>query len=1031
MKKFLTLFTVAFAAIALAISCEKIVEEPQNLTPDTPVQGEKVTITVAIPNGLTKVSLTQDSNDADGAIKLAWQDTDKILVINAADASKSEEFSIASIDSEKPYLATFTGNPVEGSTFNILYGAESVSAAKTYNPVFTQSGNASTAHLQFLALLEGVSSYESIEFSQSWASAKGGSFKQNSALRMRLQLPDDVENVKQVSLIAADDIFGGSDRITVSFENAVEPVNHIIAAYAMLPLGDAIETSDCDFDVVVSDDNGVEYKKTFSPGSISFKPGVTNAIKLNKSGFERQSQFAGGTGVEGDPWLLANPSHMLAMKENLLSGETKYFKLIEDIDMDGIDWSPLNDVKNSDNIYDQSIDLDGNNHSISHLDHSLFYVLSGSVYDLTLDNANVTTRGILAEYIQGSGNSVSNVTVSNGFVESGSDNVGGLVGCINNGSDVTATINDCTVSDTNVKGNGVVGGIIGYANALVTVNGCKYTGGTITNSGRYSGGFVASTANKASVFSNCQVEDATVDASSYDGDARVGGFIGQNQTSVIIKGCMVGSPQTMVLVKTGKAGLGADNAVGGSGDDADKPLNSGGFVGVNYGTITKNGNTRCEAYVHITSGNTYGTPLNLGGFAGFGRGTIEYSDAFVNMSDLQGQYIGGFCGHILNNGTKVDNCTITGGTIKGNNYTGGFAGYVENNVIVSNNSVLSGTTVIGQSSAGGFAGCIAAGSISGNTVDAIVQLRGGNGGGFVGALIGGSVQNCSASGSISRIEGSNNVFGGFAGYVKGVDLTKCYSTMTINPDTGHTVGGLIGSLQSANTISKCYFSGSITGASSTGRGGLIGVVDAVAATITDCYTSGTCAGSSGTQIYGGIVGELKAGASVTNCYSTMSFKNCGRVTGGIVGRACSAAWPVNNESNNIISKCIAWNDEITYAGTAGTSASSGAIVGYTSFKNTLSSCYRRSDMVYKNSNSAVGTTCQTSMVDQPDCDGTNWGIDGNRPSGTTPGTSASAQYQAPYYGVAAAASATVSSIAQTLGWSSDVWDFSGELPTLK
>ena len=154
--------------------------------------------------------------------------------------------------------------------------------------------------------------------------------------------------------------------------------------------------------------------------------------------------------------------------------------------------------------------------------------------------------------------------------------------------------------------------------------------------------------------------------------------------------------------------------------------------------------------------------------------------------------------------------------------------------------------------------------------------------------------------------------------------------------------------------------------------------------------------------------------------------------GGIVGRACKGAWDVSAATGNTISKCIAWNPAITYDGSPSTSASSGAIIGYTSFKNILNNCYRRSDMAYKNSNTAVGTTCQTSMVDQIDCDGTNWAVNGNRPAGTTPaGTSASTQYQAPYYGVAAASSSTVSSIAQTLGWSSDVWDFSGALPQLK
>ena len=88
-------------------------------------------------------------------------------------------------------------------------------------------------------------------------------------------------------------------------------------------------------------------------------------------------------------------------------------------------------------------------------------------------------------------------------------------------------------------------------------------------------------------------------------------------------------------------------------------------------------------------------------------------------------------------------------------------------------------------------------------------------------------------------------------------------------------------------------------------------------------------------------------------------------------------------------------------------------------------------MVYKNSNTAVGTNCQTSMVDQVDCDGTNWAVNSNRPAGTTPaGTSADAQYQAPYYGVAAATTATVSSVAQSLNWSTSVWDFTENLPRL-
>ena len=36
-----------------------------------------------------------------------------------------------------------------------------------------------------------------------------------------------------------------------------------------------------------------------------------------------------------------------------------------------------------------------------------------------------------------------------------------------------------------------------------------------------------------------------------------------------------------------------------------------------------------------------------------------------------------------------------------------------------------------------------------------------------------------------------------------------------------------------------------------------------------------------------------------------------------------------------------------------------------------------------------------------------------------------------YHGKAAAADATLSSVAQSLGWSADVWDFSKDIPVLK
>ena len=796
-----------------------------------------------------------------------------------------------------------------------------------------------------------------------------------------------------------------------------------------------------------------------------------------------------GIGTSANPYLIGDKYQLDSVRTVLVDNATVYFKMIDDVDMSGVEWTYLN----KDSGYLKSVNFDGNHKTISNLHGAMFYVFKGSIKDLTLDgstgNANAQ-RGALADYIQKTGHVITNVDVKNSTITAAT-NAGGLIGRINNGttgtttvtitdcdiidsrvsgksaggligaveikievSDCTVsgtpvtksgtgtqeagggligvisndavTVSDCSVSDSNVSGNGIVGGLIGYINSASTVSGCLYTGGTVTTTARYAGGAIGSIGEFAAVVSDCHVENATVDASSMVGESRIGGFIGQIQVGGVVKGCTVGTSSLSVNVKTGAY----DEA-----SSSNKSINSGGFVGVNYGTVTKDADgNHCTAYVNVTSTNTVGAAIQLGGFVGFQRGTIEYSDVVVDMSSVQGQRVGGFAGYITytdGQTTLTDHCTVSG-SIRGNNYTGGFVGQSAGGAhVTSHCHVLPGTTVIGQSTAGGFAGLLATGTVTDCSAAATMNCRGGNDGGFAGAITAATVTRCSSAGSLNLIEGSNNIFGGFVGYLEGSDLTKCFSTTEVNIPSRNYIGGLIGSVKTANTVSQCYYSGTISGVGNC-RGGLIGIIETVAAVVTDCYTAGELIGSSGTQVYGGIVGELKTGASVVNCYSTMDLSHGGRATGGIIGRACNGVWDVSTSTGNTVSKCIAWNPHITFDGTPATSASSGGIIGYTSFKNILNNCYRRADMVYLNSNTAVGTSCQTSMVDQIDCDGTNWGISGTRPSGTAPdGTSSSAQYQAPYYGVAAGAGATVSSLAQSLGWSSEIWDFSEDTPSLR
>ena len=344
-------------------------------------------------------------------------------------------------------------------------------------------------------------------------------------------------------------------------------------------------------------------------------------------------------------------------------------------------------------------------------------------------------------------------------------------------------------------------------------------------------------------------------------------------------------------------------------------------------------------------------------------------------------------------------CTFKGcsfdGTLNGARLTGGIAGYA--------------------AAAVNFEDCQTAGTIK---VSKLNNRNGEVGGGIVGWWGGSYVRGCSSTANVTT---ENNVSGGIVGQVgvNGGVIEKCtYSTGTIQSG-GNNAGGIVAYCERTATVQKCFFNGTVQSGASN-AGGIVAVTNnSYASTVTNCYSSGYVKIPKG-QCAGGIVGELGTKSVVTNCYSTSEMDGQ-RCMGGIVGRANSGGWTANAASGNTISGCIAWNPHIicTDRRDANSAGGSGTIVGFTSVKNILTGGYRKADIVFVPSDSDY----DGSGVDQPDCDGTNWTM------GVTPGTGKT--YQCPYHGTAAAASATVSSVAQSLGWDASVWDFSGSLPTLK
>jgi hypothetical protein len=225
MKK--TFYILALAAIAL--SCTKEME-----TSNPAVSGEKVTIKVALAeDDATKVAFTEAADKK--SMSLAWESTDKISI-------NGSEFTIKS--GFTAHEAEFEGTAPSSSPYTIIYPGKYADAAAFNARSYAgqeQTGNSSTAHLEYNAMLSGVSEYEAPKFDSDWATDKGGSLVQNAVVQMRLQLPDGASNPTSVSLIATNDIFpttnAGTDltnEMTLSLKNVTLPTNRILEAYMMV-----------------------------------------------------------------------------------------------------------------------------------------------------------------------------------------------------------------------------------------------------------------------------------------------------------------------------------------------------------------------------------------------------------------------------------------------------------------------------------------------------------------------------------------------------------------------------------------------------------------------------------------------------------------------------------------------------------------------------------------------------------------------------------------------------------------------------
>lgn len=874
MKKILCISIGILATVVLSVSCNKVVTDTPNDKTSVSDESKIVTITATLSDAMTKVNFSLDETTSPISMKLTWQEGDKLTVSSAT--NDTQEFTL---DSSYDGLTEgrFTGTlPSGGAPYSIVV------VPKGSNPsdytAQTQTANGTTDHLRYIASAEEVNDLSgTINLTVS-----------SGVFGIIAQLPNDAaKSIKSLTLEASSNIFyNNSNELTITL-GTLDTANsdNILKFYATIPAASSIPANTTLFLRFNAPETAHTVYTRFYEFSTekALNVGQFNYLKINCS---KTDLYAGPTSSDGTTaakaYLIADKYQLLAVDGLMAAGATKYFKLVDNINMTGETWAPFNP-----DPYTKAINLDGNGKTISYLNSPLFDDFNGTAVNLTLDHSDINIlgaasqyRGIFANTIKTAASTVSNVDISNSdlIIDSptSTDYDGGLIGVIVQQAEANpmVTLSGVDIINTNING-GLIGGIVGFSRANVTMNNCHFIGnatseeeatrGIITAGYMYCGGLVGatetSTTTKLTSISGCTVKKAKI-ISTFN---RVGGAVGHIRGGSSIENSQVGEEAIPVIVSS--------------------PTNSesvGGFIGICDGAAVTVEN--CYAYASVNAVVRY-----IGGFAGsIGNGTFTECSSYGTVNP-SGHTAGGFVGR------------LTGGSITGSNAHSSI-----------NNSTGNNT--------GGFVGQMTGGTITSSGSDGAVTSSGQRIGGFVGELItGGSILGCSHT--TGKVTGTNisGIVGGFAG-------SLAAGTVSDNNGTGCSVsncivegktavGGFVGSYSSSSTasISKCSssatveataddgyaggFTGDCTKAPGTGvgvNGGSVtakGYAGGFAAKVTEAValsgiTVQSCNVTSSASYAGGFAAEVSAAASFDDCtVQDMTVKYSGSTDDIYVGGA--------------------------------------------------------------------------------------------------------------------------------------------------
>jgi len=243
-----------------------------------------------------------------------------------------------------------------------------------------------------------------------------------------------------------------------------------------------------------------------------------------------------GSGTSENPYLIKSAADLAGLAANVNSGtnyQSKYFKLEANIDLMGHEWTPIGTRGNS--FYGN---FDGDGKVITNLTISnatdcagLFGFADGTIQNIVLRNASVTSSSTAALLVGGSEGGVIKSCNVDGTVRSSRDNAAGIVG---QSSEVE--ISDCEVNVECYGGN-ATGGVFGSKNNDswdVVVKNCTVRGRIF---GKIVGG-IAGMLHGSDVISGCK-SYATLSQFDKKNYTTAGGIAGEAYYKCKFEDCEV------------------------------------------------------------------------------------------------------------------------------------------------------------------------------------------------------------------------------------------------------------------------------------------------------------------------------------------------------------------------------------------------------------------------------------------------------------------------------------------------------------